>query len=127
MENKMLIYNQHEENTSWISGLTFYQEDLLFLEKQLAEVANKYTNTDVLSQVEHYQNQFIIQRNNMDEILHSIKINEDKLIAEVNKNPIAVDHRSTPYHNEEKELYISFEKSFKQLRSEFISFLAKWM
>ena len=83
------------------------QEEIEILKERLAEIANKNSSKLVLSEVEHFQNQFIVQRNNIDEIGHLIKLNENLLIASVNKNAIAVDHRSLPYHKEEKEKLIA--------------------
>ena len=127
MKKADLIYNQHEENNTWISSLNFYKDDLKFLENKLSEISTKYTDKTILSLVEHFQNQFIIQKNNIDEIMHNLKINEDKLRNEINKNIVAVDHRSINYHEFEKEQFLSFEINFKELRTEFIRFLAKWM
>ena len=105
MENKKQIYEQHAENSDWINRLEFYKEEIEILKERLAEIANKNSSKLVLSEVEHFQNQFIVQRNNIDEIGHLIKLNENLLIASVNKNAIAVDHRSLPYHKEEKEKF----------------------
>jgi hypothetical protein len=77
--------------------------------------------------VEHFQNQFIIQRNNIDELIHAIKSNENLLVKEVEQNPVAVDRRKTAYHEIEKDMVESFEKNFNELRKEFILFSAKWM
>ena len=127
MKKETLIYNQHEENKSWFSTLNFIKEDIHFLEEKLGEISLKYTDKEILSDIEHYQNQFIIQKNNIDEIEHLITLDEDKLVSEIKKNPVAVEHRSTNYHNKERELITVFETNFKELRNDFIRFLAKWM
>ena len=127
MKKETLIYNQHEENKSWFSTLNFIKEDILFLEEKLGEISLKYTDKEILSDIEHYQNQFIIQKNNIDEIEHLITLDEDKLVSEIKKNPVAVEHRSTNDHNKERELITVFETNFKELRNDFIRFLAKWM
>jgi len=127
MKKETLIYNQHEENKSWFSTLNFIKEDIHFLEEKLGEISLKYTDKEILSDIEHYQNQFIIQKNNIDEIEHLITLDEDKLVSEIKKNPVAVEHRSTNDHNKERELITVFETNFKELRNDFIRFLAKWM
>ncbi|MFM7300624.1 MAG: hypothetical protein ACKO1R_05725 [Crocinitomicaceae bacterium] len=48
-------------------------------------MTSKNTDKEVLKQVEHFQNQFIIQRNNIDELKHTIKIHENELQMEVAK------------------------------------------
>jgi hypothetical protein len=125
MESKANIFNQHAENTDWTNRLSFYKDEIKIMTGRLVEVASKNSSDEVLAQVEHFQNQFIIQRNNIDEALHAIRINEDALQQEVNSNPVAVDHRSVAYHAEEKEMVESFEKNINDLRAEFNEFVAK--
>ena len=127
MESKANIFNQHAENTDWTNRLSFYKDEIKIMTGRLVEVASKNSSDEVLAQVEHFQNQFIIQRNNIDEALHAVRINEDALQEEVNSNPVAVDHRSVAYHAEEKEMVESFEKNLNDLRAEFNEFVAKWL
>ena len=110
METKAKIYDQHAENTEWTSKLNFYKDEIKIMTGRLEEVAAKNSSKEVLAQVERFQNQMIIQRNNIDEALHAVKINEEKLQAEINENPVAVDHRSVEYHAIEKDMVDSFEK-----------------
>jgi nicotinamidase-related amidase len=77
--------------------------------------------------VEHFQNQFLIQRNHIDELAHEIKANENTLVAEIQDNPVAVDHRKVENHDNEADFMGYFEKNFAELRAEFNVFLAKWM
>ncbi len=127
MKSEEKIYLQHAEHVEWMSKLSFYADEILVLKSRLSEIAGKNNDQEVLAQVEHFQNQFIIQKNNIDEIKHAITIDEDHLIQEINKNPVAVDHRKMPYHAEEKDAVESFEKNFNELREEFKHFAAKWM
>ena len=122
-ENK--LYNQHAENNEWLNKLKFYDDEISILKNRLSQIATKYKEKEVLAQVEHFQNQFIVQQNNIDEISHTINVDEDALKNEVIKNPVAVDHRNIPYHSNEKESIESFEKNFNELRSEFKNFAAK--
>jgi hypothetical protein len=127
MSTNETIYKQHEENTEWINKLDFYKDEITILKGRLEEIASKNNSQDVLAFVESYQNRFIIQRNNIDEISHKVKENEQALINEINSNPVAVDHRKTEYHAAEKDLVESFEKNFNDLRDEFNKFSSKWM
>ena len=121
------IYKQHEENTTWINKLDFYKDEIKILTGRLEEITTKNNQDDVLAQVEHFQNQWIIQRNNIDEIAHLVKANEATLLAEIKNNPVAVDHRKMEYHAQEKDLVEGFEKNFNEIRGEFNRFSAKWM
>ncbi len=119
------IYNQHEENKEWLNKLFFYKEDIAIMERRLEEVTKANTSKELLAHVERFQNQLIIQKNNIDELKHLVTQNESKLEAEVIRNPVAVDHRTVPSHSEEKESIESFEKNFNALRKELRDFLFK--
>ncbi len=121
------IYKQHEENTEWLKKLDFYKDEITILKGRLEELAQKNNAQEVLAEVEHFQNQFIIQRNNIDEIAHKVRENEQSLLEEIKSNPVAVDHRKMEYHAAEQDLVNSFEKVFNEVREDFNKFSAKWM
>jgi hypothetical protein len=127
METKENIYTQHAENTEWTNKLNFYKDEIKIMTGRLEEVAAKNSSKEVMAEVEHFQNQLIIQRNNIDEALHAVKMNEEKLQAEVKSNPVAVDHRKMEYHAQEKDMVESFEKNFNDIRGEFNAFVGKWL
>jgi hypothetical protein len=127
MNKQAPIYQQHEENREFTSKLDFYKDEIKILEKRLGELASKNSKSDILGELEKYQNQLIVQRNNIDEISHKVKINEDALEHEIEKNPVAVDHRYVPNHVAEKELVSGFEKNFNSLRADLNGFISKWM
>ena len=127
MEPGKKIFEQHHENKEWINKLQFYKDETLILEQLLAGFAlDHMTNKEIIAGVEHFQNQFIIQKNNLDEIKHLVNLNEQKLIALISANEIASDHRNTLDHTNERESVSNFEISFNKLRSEFNLFRAKF-
>jgi predicted nuclease with TOPRIM domain len=127
MSTKTFIYDQHQENQDWLKRLDFYKEEIAILRERLEEVTAKNNAPDFLKQVEHFQNQFIIQRNHIDELAHQVKADENHMVSEIKKNPIAVDHRKLENHDDEANDIGYFEKNFATLRAEFNQFLAKWM
>ena len=114
------------DHTEWINKLDFYKDDLKIFNNRLSEIVSKNNHTEVLAEVEKFQNQFIVQNDNIDQIKHIINLDEDKIIKEVNSNPIAVDHRNMN-HSGERDLVDTFEKNFKSIREEFNKFSAMWM
>jgi len=124
---KAFIYDQHQIHQDWLSRLQFYKEEIYILKERLQEITSKNSSKEALAKAEHYQNQFIVQRNNIDELVHSIKVHEDKIVQEIEKNPIAVDHRKVDNHIEEEDFMSYFEKNFSELRAEYNRFSAEWM
>lgn len=127
MTTKANIFDQHSENQNWLKSLEFYKEEISILNKRLQEVTGKNNAPDFLKEVEHYQNQFIVQRNNIDELAHSIKMNEKQIEKEVIANPVAVEHRKVESHEAEADFLGYFEKNFAGLRTDYNKFLSKWM
>jgi hypothetical protein len=124
---KTSIYTQHFEHTEWLNALSFYKDELSILKSRLEEIARKNTSKEILARVEHFQNQFIIQEKNIDDIREEITKDEKKIAANVTNNPIATYHRKSEDHSFERDEVESFEKNFEDLRKEFKTFLFKWM
>ncbi|MBK9568784.1 MAG: hypothetical protein IPO53_01835 [Chitinophagaceae bacterium] len=116
--------NDHQQ---WLKSIDFYDDDLDILEKKLVEIISKNNGQEVMASVEHFQNQFIVQRNNIDELRHSINEHAGKVASGVHapagKGENVLDHE----HDGLKEEFESFEKVISELRQEFNQFLAKWM
>lgn len=127
MNTQESVYKQHEENTEWSSKLDFYKDEVTILTGRLKEIASKNSSAEAMVDTERFQNQLMIQENAINEISHLIKNNEKALGLEVDKNPVAIDHRKVEYHTKEQKLIVGFEKNFKELRADFNRFAAKWM
>lgn len=121
------IYTQHEENKEWTSNLAFYKDEVKIMEKRLAEIVSKNTSKEILVQAEHFQNQLIIQKDQIDQINHVINVDNDTINKEINKNSVAIDHRSIQDHTAIREQMKSFEHIFSSLKFDFNTFLSKWM
>jgi len=127
METKKTIYQLHEEHKTWLNKLAFYKDELSIMQNRIAEVAGKNTSKEVLAFVEHFQNQLIVQKEQIDILNHSIREHESQLEAAANANPTAIDHQKFADHSVQTEQVENFEKLFNELRKELITFLSKWM
>ena len=125
-DSSTLTQFQFEVN-AWIRLVEFLNQETTYLKNRLSEVIDQIKDRENLALAEHFQNQFIVQRNNIDELGHSIKMNEQRLVNEVNANPVAVDHRKVENHEAEADFIGYFEKNFAELRAEYNVFLSKWM
>jgi predicted nucleic acid-binding Zn-ribbon protein len=124
---KTSIYSQHYEHTEWLNVLSFYKDDIKIMQKRIEEIVQKNTANDIMAQVEHFQNQLIIQQNHIDDMRKHIEKDEQHLISSVKTNEIAVDHRKLEDHTSEREDITAFEKNFEDLRKNLNRFLAKYM
>lgn len=115
----------HAEHREWLNKIDFYYDDLKIMRHRLEEVAARNTDKSLMAQVEHFQNQFVIQRNELDEMKHAINQSESGIAENVAQNGTAVNRRSMPDDLSMRERVEQFEKLFLQLRKELMSFVAK--
>lgn len=126
METKS-IAELHAEHQDWLKRLDFYNDEISVMKGRVTEVAAKNSDKDILAKVEHFQNQLIVQKNNIDEIRHSIKDHENYLENRVNENPVSSGVRQVHDHPKMRDNFEGFEKVFNELRQELNGFLAKVM
>ena len=124
---KTSLHHLYDVFQSAKRSLDFYTEELQYLQKLLADIVSANTKVDVLSQAEHFQNQFIIVRDTLAEL--KSRINERLLDVEK-------QIRLTPTHTDEKSVsdltqysveLQRAESSFAAMKMEFHSFLAKYL
>lgn len=127
METTKTIYQLHEEHKAWSNKLLFYKDELCIMEKRILDIAEKNTSKEVLSLVDHFNNQISIQREQIDILNHDVKSHESFLNAAIHKNSHDIENENFLDHHNHRESIAVFEKLFKELREELIDFLSKWM
>ena len=73
--NKISVTHISNEHSDWLRNLDFYKQEIGILKGRLTEIAGKNTHADVLKQVEHFENQFTVQTDNTERLMHDIKHN----------------------------------------------------
>ena len=114
------------EHNEWLKGLDFYRDDLKIHERRLLEMAGRSSDFELSRGIEHFQNQFLIQRNTMDELRHAIREHAVGFGRNVAMGDDSREGRLTLFHEELKDGYLSFEKVMNELRHEFAAFLTRW-
>jgi len=116
-----------DEHSEWHRGIAFYTQELDFMRNRLAVVSSKYTRIEVKAEVESYQNQFIVQRDNLDRLKHDIGSHESNLNRDSQELHDHVGNTTLAAHDVIRDRYDELETTINQLRQEFNRFLAKWM
>lgn len=115
----------HHQGNDWLRELEFYKDELALLTTRLEEVASKNTDKDVLAQVEHFQNKFVLLRQQIDELKHDVnKRNSD--VTELSKDKPT--HVTENYINANSKLQngmLGLVQSIATTRFEFNEFLSK--
>jgi len=117
----------HFEHQLWLSEARFYVDELKIYQKRLEEVSAKNSDMEVKKQVEHFQNQFIIQKEQLDILTHEAAEHEQWLTNFARENPVAIDHHLFADHEAMHEKVDIFKKLYSELKTEFNRFLATWM
>ncbi len=115
----------HHQNTDWLRELKFYKEELFILNKRLEEIASKNTGKDVLAQVEHFQNKFILLREQLDTLKHDVGIREKNVEQVAMERPNHIDERLSVIRGTIHTQIKDFSQSIADTRLEFNTFAAK--
>lgn len=127
MEKVKTIKELHDEHKIWLNKLLFYQDELIIMAGRIAEVEKKNSSDEVHALVDHFQNQFVIQKEQIDILKHDIRSHELFLEGAIIKNHDSIDQEKFSDHKKHRESILVFEKIFNDLRGELIQFLSKWM
>ncbi len=114
---------QHE-NLTWARSLDFFKQENAHLKDRLTEVVDKTSDKYFLAQAEHFQNQFIIKDEFIDELKHDVN-EQIKLIRELTKKESINGTADTCTEMQDKlsEQMHYLEKDFANLRNEFNTYL----
>lgn len=118
------IANLHSDA---LRALDFYKQDILILRRRLEEIAADNTGHEVAVKVEYFQNQFLIQSNNIDELKHNLNQNLAKVEEQVKASAGFLDQSLAAENSEIYSQYLSLEKVINEIRQEFNRFASRWM
>lgn len=121
------VTNLSNEHSSWLRGIAFYNDELRILKHRLAEVSFENTVQEVKAEVEHYQNQFIIQEKNLLELKTSIDKNFALIGKDLEEKAMHVSNSTMAETDSLRERYIQLEKIVNEVRHEFNRFFCDHM
>ena len=116
----------HGDHVKWNNELSFYQDSIKTFENRLAEVSEEYKKLETLKKIEHFQNQFIIQRDAVSKLKNQIQKHEIIMTMaekEGTSEELSVGDRN--YHGLIEENMESHRRLFNELKEEFYTFITK--
>jgi hypothetical protein len=114
----------HHQANDWLRELDFYRQETSMLEKRLEDVVKSNNKPDVLAQVEHFQNKFILYREQMDVLAHNIRERRYGLETIAKDRPEHIGEKFVNGSDEQYGELQSFVSGFLENRKEFNRFLA---
>lgn len=115
----------NRECSSWREQLRSYRNEMSQLRDQLQLMASGEKDKDVLTEVEHYHNQFYIQQINIHDLKQAIKSHDRRLQMEETQPAGQLSPETIQEHEELHDQYEVLENTLNELRSEFMHFMAK--
>ena len=126
--NTFHISRMNNEQNDWQRGLEFYKQELQIHTHRLSDVSGMYgSKAELKPNVEHFQNQFIVQRNNIDQLAHDLGSFEKKVSTETQELAQHIYAETLKEHDVLRDRYTTLEKTINNLRHEHNSFLAKYI
>lgn len=111
----------------WISELNFDINVLRIFDDYLKELALK-KEPELKTGIDHFEQQFLQFRNEIDELRHEMHLQKMKLGADAKKITQPDLKTFQPEGHKEIELrYAKFRKAFNTLKKEFSDFEGKWL
>lgn len=121
------ISDLHFDHMVWNKELDFYKDEIHIFENRLGEISIRWTDQDVLAQLEHFQNQYIREKEVIDHLVHDINRREMALTNFAKDHPMDLEHVHFEDHRDLRDRMIIFRKIYTDLKHEFHGFIRKYM
>ncbi len=108
----------------WKSNLSFYKDELSVFKKRLTEIVSKNNGKEIMQQVEHFENQFLLQAENIDILQHDINTHLGSMAAEAKEHAGHISTGQLAADVQLKDRVDSEARVFAELRDEFMRFLS---
>ena len=107
------------EHLTWLKHLTFYKAQLQVMESEISDFVKSKPPKLLMPKVEQFQNQFIRQREVIDELRHKVKAHENEIERMTNFALEYLRDRVTREHIVIKAEYKRFLELFLTLEQDF--------
>jgi hypothetical protein len=122
------IRSLHMEYQLWTRELIFYKEEIRIFEHHLTAILKRNNKNGVPAQVEHFQNQFILQKEVIDYLKHDLQVSERQLAGFVYEmSSDGIENIKMDNHGSLRERMTTFRKIYKDIKNEFRRFEMHWM
>lgn len=127
--SKISIQHIGHAHSDWLRSIHFYRQELEILRYRLTEIGGKNTARDVAATVDHFEIQFVIRNEQIDELEHQIGNTMASITKQAQQNGGAgyIDKEYSATYQTLQDKVVAEEKAINELRHEFNRFSAEWM
>ncbi len=111
----------------WTRTLQFYKTEIPYFKKRLVEISLKNTDEDIRKGIEHFENEFIVLKENLDQLQHNVNLQQDAARKSASEKPLFINVKMAKVDDNLGELIGSFEIEFAKNKKEFYRFLSNSM
>lgn len=119
------ILTFEKELKDWSKSLAFYEDELKVFKGRLKEVVDKNTGENTRAQIEHYQNQFILQQEQFDLLQHAIQVQKTAVEKNVQAGDRSFKKEVVEEQNKLRDKVQTAEKIFGDTKHKFYRFLTE--
>lgn len=123
METNDLIAKIHAEHATWQHRIVDIKNELKLLNSHLSDFVSRFTPRQVPPHAEHFQNQFILQKEVLDIMRHDFKQYENLLEATMEGKSKTEIGDILQMHQKHITRLNDFEKLYQDLKTEFHRFV----
>jgi len=126
---KEIIYNSnlHFEHDIWRRELFFWKDELVIFNNRLSELVTRWTKKEVLKQLDHFQNEFILHGGVIEDLLEEIEIHETRMASQDLVSHDTMDTLLVKKHIEFRKKMELQEEIYADLKKDFFRFLTKYL
>ena len=110
------------ENITWKRMLDFFNQENSYLKNRLSEVVDRATDKTLISTAEHFQNEFILNDECIQDIGKDIKVQEKSLQLTLAQKKLP-DPKACKMQDKLRNEMFYLEKEFSKLKNEFNQYL----
>lgn len=124
-----VIYNPdlHFEHECWNRELLFWEDELRSFQNRLEELTSRWTDNEVLAQIEKFQNKFEIHENAIASMKDDIHMHETNMADHYDKGEDVLEKTMVDRHLKFRDRIDTERKLYHDLKKDLFRFLTKYM
>lgn len=126
---KELIYNidLHFEHENWLRELNFWEDEIKSFQLRLEELVIRWTDSNILAEIDKFQNQFMIQEMEINSLKNQIAMHEKNMSGHYEKNEDVLNKIFVSQHIQFREIMTTERNLYHNLKKDLFHFLTKYM
>lgn len=122
---KETIAHIHILCEDWNRELLFFKDELPIFKHRLNEVVSKNTSSEIMKEVEHFENKFKLMENHIDELLHDTKLKNEQVLEKASTQSKFINVKMMDsVESIENQMHMT-SSDFYATKKEFYQFLSK--